>query len=85
MYYLSRNLKDFNQLKSLYTSLSNENLKKEVIYSFVKLDTDASISYVISLMKDKNTSVKLRKSIIYYLGGSKHPKAKAAISDLLFD
>lgn len=86
VYYLSRNLKDLDRLKSLYSNLSgNENLQKEVVYSLYKIDSNESIDYMISLLKSNSTSAKVKKSIIYYLGRSKNPKATKAISDLLFD
>jgi len=73
------------ELKKLYMGLENEDLKEKIIFGFYEDGSDASIEFMIKLLKSGSTSTPVKKKLIFWLGQMESPKARKAIQDILTD
>jgi HEAT repeat protein len=76
-------LGSFEELKKLYLQINDEHLQEKMIFNFSQIKTDESIDFLIKLLKLNNTSAKIKKKIVFWLGQMESKKAREAILEIL--
>ncbi|MCB0280341.1 MAG: hypothetical protein KDD94_12605 [Calditrichaeota bacterium] len=81
IYYLYK-MSDFTELKAAFASVSDDVLRKEILYHINKIGSDESTSELIRIMNDQSVSFTLRKESMYYLSKRESDLSAQAIQNV---